>query len=255
MKSPDASNKNQKPLVNIFWTGGWDSTFRIVSLANKEIIIQPYYLKDNRKSELHELTAINFITKELQSRSSTRCIIREVITMNTSEIENDAEITEAWHSICKKSHIGTQYDWLARFAKNKKGIELCTEADGNTHNAIKTCGKLKKITSDVIGIYYVLDFSESTRELSTLFGNFHFPLLNKSKIDMKRETENSGYIDIMNKTWFCHTPVKDKPCGICVPCKVAIKNGMSYRLGFTALKRNMLMRVKHRIFGNKATRN
>ncbi len=251
MKSHDASGFKERPLVNIFWTGGWDSTFRVASLARKEVIIQPYYLKDNRKSELHELNAINLITKELKSRSSTKGLIREVITMKTSEIEKDKEITKAWHSLSKKIHLGTQYDWLARFAKNKKGIELSIEKNAEDNCALidllKNYGKIKINTLDKIVSYYVLDSSESPEELIRLFGNFHFPLLNISKTDMRREAESSGYIDIMNMTWFCHTPVKDKPCGVCVPCKGAIKNGMSYRLNYGALTRNMIKRLNDRI--------
>ena len=52
-------------IVEIFWTGGFDSTFRIVQLSRCNVTIQPYYISDNRKSEKNELKAIEQITNIL----------------------------------------------------------------------------------------------------------------------------------------------------------------------------------------------
>lgn len=52
-----------KNIVTILWTGGWDSTFRLLCLAeNEDISIQPVYVIDeNRKSKEYELDAMNKI--------------------------------------------------------------------------------------------------------------------------------------------------------------------------------------------------
>jgi len=65
--------------INIFWTGGWDSTFRMLQLAEKQVIIQPYYLKDNRKSEELELNTIKILTEEILKLNTTKCEINELI--------------------------------------------------------------------------------------------------------------------------------------------------------------------------------
>lgn len=54
----------EKGTVNILWTGGWDSTFRVVELSRMEgITIQPVYVIDpNRKSVPYELRAMDNIT-------------------------------------------------------------------------------------------------------------------------------------------------------------------------------------------------
>ncbi len=80
--------------VNVLWTRGWDSTFRILQLSTKEIIIQPYYLKDNRKSEKKELDTIYSLTKEIRSLASTRCILNELITMSVSDVDKDKDISK-----------------------------------------------------------------------------------------------------------------------------------------------------------------
>lgn len=116
--------------VNVLWTGGWDSTFRILQLSTKEIIIQPYYLKDNRKSEKKELDTIYSLTKEIRSLASTRCILNELITMSVSDVDKDKDISQAYKEVCQmlkkfnKGHLGTQYEWLARFSKNMSHLEL-----------------------------------------------------------------------------------------------------------------------------------
>ena len=49
------SNKKQE--VEIFWTGGYDSTFRVVQLSRMDVVIRPYYLSDNRIAESYEISA------------------------------------------------------------------------------------------------------------------------------------------------------------------------------------------------------
>lgn len=45
--------------VYILWTGGWDSTFRVVELSLKNQTIQPLYCVDkNRKSIDKEIEAM-----------------------------------------------------------------------------------------------------------------------------------------------------------------------------------------------------
>jgi 7-cyano-7-deazaguanine synthase in queuosine biosynthesis len=228
---------NSKPIVNILWTGGWDSTYRIVTLSEKDVIIQPYYLSDNRKSEKNELNAIENICNELRKRSTTNCIIEELKISKTSDIQKDKETSEAFNNIVRKMFMGSQYDWLARFAKAHEGLELCIHQDDKACDVINTYGQVKVIDDDEIGKYFVLNELESSKELFQVFGSFRFPLLTLSKLDMKQEAENRGYADIMDMTWFCHNPINNEPCGICNPCIYTIEEGMAYRISEQALKR------------------
>jgi hypothetical protein len=34
----------------------------------------------------------------------------------------------------------------------------------------------------------------------------------------------------MDMTWFCHTPARGKPCGICAPCVYTIEEGLAHRI-------------------------
>lgn len=46
-----------------------------------------------------------------------------------------------------------------------------------------------------------------------------------------------GFEEALKKTWFCFTPINDKPCGSCNPCLTAIADGMQWRFDSDALIR------------------
>ena len=54
--------------VNIFWTGGWDSTFRVLQLLiAKKKTVQPFYINDpNRKSAEKELNAMKTVDRVVE---------------------------------------------------------------------------------------------------------------------------------------------------------------------------------------------
>jgi 7-cyano-7-deazaguanine synthase len=223
--------------VNILWTGGWDSTYRILRLMDKQVTIQPYYLKDkNRKSQQYELKAIKTITEDVRNHQNTKCELLDLIAINVSDIPLDDEVTNAYQNILKNNFYGSQYEWLARFAKNIENLEINMHKD-DTANFFKKYGSLIKINDDLIGDYNVLDQENSSDDLLKVFGNFHYPILNISKLEMREWAINNGLIDIMNKTWFCYSPKNNQPCGRCNPCKYTINEGMVYRFSKSALRR------------------
>ena len=228
--------------VDILWTGGWDSTCRIVQLSQCEVEIQPYYMSDNRKSEPYELKAIEQITQKLKDNEKTKCTFAPLIVIDKKQREKNAEITEAYKRILKKDFIGIQYEWLGCFSLKNPGIELSIHKDDKAIRVIKKYGALKKQKDKLTGGgYYTIDTEQSSPDISLLFKNFKFPLVDYTKLQMKEFYERNGYEDVMNLTWFCHSPVDGKPCGFCGPCDDAMKEGMAWRLPPEALKRH-----KHR---------
>ena len=223
--------------VNIFWTGGYDSTFRMVQLSTLQVTIQPYYLPDNRQSEQNELEAIRSITKDIVSNVKTRCIIKPLIILPTSKVEPDDEITKAYNDLRSKIVIGSQYDWLARFAKSVPGIELCIHLDDKAYDAINKYGEVKLIKETESISYFIIDNEKSSKEINLLFGNMHLPLLEFSKLSMATEYKRLGYANTMSKTWFCFSPIDNKPCGVCNQCICTIEEGMKFRFNKKALLR------------------
>ena len=243
MENNNSSESIDRPLIKIFWTGGWDSTFRVISLANKNVVIRPYFvIMYSEEQSSYELKSMISIAQALRSIDSTNCILEDPIIVNRSDVEPNPKITESYNNLYKKYRVPNQYEVLARIAENHQGMELGIERDGGTYKLMKKYGKLKYI-SDEMGGYHILDPALSDRELLNLFGFYRFPILEKSKIEMRKEAEAMGMIEIMNKTWFCRHPVNNKPCGFCSPCRQAIFKGMKYRFSSDALKRGRIKRL------------
>lgn len=116
-------------IVEIFWTGGYDSTFKICQLSKLKISIHPFYMSDKRQSEEYELNAINSIRDKLINNPDTKAKIEPIIYVSTEERITDHDVTQAFKNLLKKDFMGSQYEWLGTFALNHKGIELSIHKD------------------------------------------------------------------------------------------------------------------------------
>lgn len=254
-----------KALVKVLWTGGFDSTYRMVELSRHDVIVQPFYLSDKiRLSEKFELRAISEITADIENDPGTRCRILPLIIYKASEFKPDRKIVEAWERLRSSSNIGTQYVWLAQFAKSNPGLEICIETVAYSSGAsycIRQQGKLKEINDRGL-IYRVLDQDTSNEDLITLFGSMHFPMIHLHKMEILESYRNMGFSKVMEKTWSCHTPVNGEACGVCNPCKHAIEEGLGFKFSAAGLKRNELelkyqrfswfrlwKKIRYRIYG------
>lgn len=227
---------NNQIHVSIFWTGGYDSTFRICQLSRKKVLITPYYLSDNRASEQMELKAIDVIRNKLINDPNTIATINPLQYISKESRKSDSNITNAFQKLLEQDFMGSQYEWLGIFALEHPGIELSIHKDDKAMALILKHGALTLQEAEY-GTYYVIDKNKSAQELITLFGNQHFPLAEYTKLQMKQEYISMGLADILNDTWFCYTPIDGKPCGICNPCRYTIEEGMKERFSAEALKR------------------
>ncbi|GFZ91626.1 hypothetical protein GCM10010978_32650 [Compostibacillus humi] len=233
------AKNNQKPIINILWTGGWDSTYRIVELSRRVCVVQPIYVYgDNRLSEKYEINAMYKILKELRKKPSTKAEFLPIKFINKKDIPANQEITNAYNIIAKNTNLGSQHEWLARLAYSYPGLELGTEASPlSISNILKAINQYGKLIKDKSGEGYILDPVESSNEGILVLGNFKFPIIKKTGKDMKKDIQSWGYEDVMKNVWVCHTPLYGKPCGLCHPCELKIETGMSFLLTRSAVKR------------------
>lgn len=231
---------------NVLWTGGWDSTYRVLDLViNKKKVITPFYILDeNRKSTKMELKTMqlirNMVEKE-DGQASDR--INDLIIINKNSIPPNNKITDSYKKLSKESHLGAQYDWLARYT-NSIGIsdlELCIHADDTVEDFINNDVELVENGEDK---YYKLQKHLSKPELF-IFSYYHYPLFDMTKINMEEQAKISGFDHIMEITWFCHSPNKDQPCGMCNPCKYTKEEGLGRRVP----KPSTLFKIKRKIYG------
>jgi len=249
------TKEEKRQIVEIFWTGGYDSTFRVVQLSKKNIVIRSYYISDRRKSENYELSAIKEIAKILSERIDTKAIIEPITVINMEmrqEYERDI-YKESWEKINENIYLGSQYVWLAGFAEKHKGIELSVHKDDKAIVAIEKYCNLKKIENNYVGDTYVIGSNEEKENdlticIKNIFKNFSFPLAEYTKLQMRDMYIKNGYKEIMDCTWFCYRPIGGKPCGRCNPCMYTIEEGLKERFTKKALVMYTLKKIKKKVF-------
>lgn len=221
-------------LVNVLWTGGFDSSFRMIQLSKQNVRIQPYYLSDNRLSEENELKAIRDITLDILKNKDTKCEILPLKIYPVSELKENEEITSAYNRLHQQVGIGSQFEWLPRFAEQYliDGLELSIEKSDTALVRIlfNQQGVDMKLHNDNGIQYYQVTGVDRSSDVFKVFGRYHFPVWEMTKLDMLAEYKSLGFESTVKKTWFCHKPIRNKPCGYCNPCNTTISSGMAFRL-------------------------
>ncbi len=228
---------NSEP-VKLLWTGGWDSTFRLVQLVYLyEKTVQPYYIIDHgRNSTQLEIRAMASIKNALfQKKTIFRQRILPTIYKDLGDIRPNATITESFQNLRKTEPIAIQYEWLARFCADEKisDIEICNETaiidkDNKTRRLINS--ELDLIQTDY-GQYYEMNKRAKGKDSFEIYGKFRFPIFDFTKLDMYHWSIENNMLDIMKQSWFCLMPTLfSKPCGKCHPCRVVYREGLSWRI-------------------------
>lgn len=230
--------------INIFWTGGLDSTFRVLELSTMpDVEIQPYYLKlPIRKSTTLEISAIKNITSIIRSLPNYNGHLLDVKPYELTDITYFNDIHKAREKQKKTEYsVGWQYCYCADLCRHFNiRCEVCLENE-------PTCGGHKAILHDSIlnenEFDYFIDKDKSPHNnIYTIFENIDFP---KSVFHMNKNQEieyiNSIKPEILNHLQICHRPRNGKPCGICAPCKQYIKLGLldNATLNYISIRKDM----------------
>lgn len=222
-------------MIHLLWTGGWDSTFRLLQLAHEGTEIQPHYIQEKTRDSLQkEMQAMNDIRKKVNEKFPGS-FVHEVELINQSEIIVFPEFTQSYKRLLSKGWIGSQYIYIASYCKQMSipGFELSIEKLSISRNNVMPC--LKNTEIDSLNRRVISEGSD--KDLLCLFNQFAFPVLHLTKLDMLKESENMGVKEILNMTWFCHQPLFDEPCGSCNPCMSTLQAGFKYRFSRLALAR------------------
>ncbi|WP_282043983.1 hypothetical protein [Winogradskyella flava] len=217
---------NAKPVL---WTGGWDSTFRVIELFNRGIQLQPIYIKDSSRGSMEkEIETISLLTDLIQERfKESKGKILPVKLIDRKDIKSDLYLKMMYKSIKRNQSIGTQYKWLSYLSKDYEGLEIGFHK--KDRDRMLKPHELKEIIDETNGKNWIVDPKKTSFIKAQLFKNFRFPLVYISKLEMKDYAEQKGFLDIMLNTWFCHRS-EEKPCGECAPCKQYVINDFGFRL-------------------------
>ena len=216
-------------VYNVLWTGGWDSTFRVIQLYRLGVTIQPVYIIDHsRISYPKELESIEKITEGLPIKfPNLKSEIRPLIILKRKEIPFNLYLKLIHKYLRKKVKLGSQYYWLACVAKKYPGIELSLHEEDLYRFFNKS--QLLQINDGISGVNWKINPKKVDFFRRQLFSNMTFPLIEITKPEMKHISEEHNFFDLMELTWFCHKSA-EKPCGKCSPCKQYIEHGFGFRL-------------------------
>jgi 7-cyano-7-deazaguanine synthase len=204
--------------TRLLWTGGWDSSFRLLqTLLTERRAVQPIYLIDpERESTLYEVRAMEAIRAGVTPRLEDPSMLAPAEVHVRTEFPVPSEVAERYELLARQIHVGSQYLWLAAAgeALGWQDVEICftrwENGDGRQRIVFDEHGELN-----------------GSRE-SELFRYYSFPVLQTTKAEMAGIARRGGYYDLLSLRWFCFVPVGGKPCGRCPPCRLTYREGVDF---------------------------
>lgn len=242
----------EKRKVEILWTGGWDSTFRVVELSREEnVAIQPVYVIDpNRASTEYEKRSMNEIILALKQKPETKAEFLPIQMYRLEDIPRDERISKAYEKIHAVTNLGSQHEWLAWLGKLHPDMEMGTEAgEPETSHIIDAIDRFCAL--DIEGNMGYVNHEKSTVEGNLVLGWFTFPIITRTEVEMLQTIRRWGYEDVMKHIWFCHNPINGEPCGFCHPCDVKMESDMEWLLPSKAQKNYRMHKRVKRYFGKR----
>lgn len=212
--------------TRLLWTGGWDSTFRLLQLLLVERrSVQPFYVVEGaRRASWAEQQAMLKIRELLRtSHPEAAALLQETIDVPLEQIAADARIFSHYEKALHFGFIGGQYEWLARMCA-QRGV---TDMELAIHRDDKARAQLAEL---VDASRQQLDSRFAGDPRYELFQSFRFPLFDMTKQEMQSAARQHGFADFMALTWFCHRPRNGQPCGVCNPCIYTIQEGLADRV-------------------------
>jgi hypothetical protein len=237
-------------LVNLLWTGGWDSTFRLLELLHvRKRIVQPYYILDSeRRSMCIEIARREQIIRLLiEKNPTTNDLLLPTIFKAKTDIKVNNELAQNYKNILTRQRLGKQHEWLAFFADELKikDLEICNHINDPAVTIIKPFST--RIENNDGFFYYLVRSDIADQDVYHLFKYFRFPLLMMNKREIEQKSKAYDFIDIMEYTWFCHNPLgrlpmNARPCGTCNTCIYTINTQGMQRIPYISRIRYYFMR-------------
>jgi len=227
--------------VDLLWSGGWDSTYRLLDLLLiKKFAVNTHYIIDHhrRSRSIEMVTMMKIRDKIVSTYPETKLLFNKIIFISRNSIFENKEVTIKLNNLKKIKELGPQYDMIIRYVRELEitEFELCIHVDDKAAAHVEQ--QVEFIQEPDGYSYWQLDRGVNKEDDLSVFSNIHFPILKLSKLDMRESAKKYGFENILNTTWWCHKPVRGKPCGVCKPCRHYIEEGMEFRFPRSAIRRN-----------------
>lgn len=220
--------------VHLLWTSGWDSTFQLLRLllVHRRAVVPVYLVDANRPSLEVELRRMDRIRERLAAEHPhTRTLMQPTLFAQVAELAPAPAISAAYERVDARHRIGTQYEWLARFCAQRglDGVEIGFERERYGAGGVLLDLVVETMSPGGYRVFRLPPW-ELQSDIGVLFGAYVFPLFDITKQQMAQEVDARGWRPIMLETWFCHKPVRGRPCARCHPCLNVIAAGLGWRI-------------------------
>ncbi len=243
--SPEKTNRLFKPennnidsVIYLFWTGGYDSTFRLCQLVLNDIPVQPIYIIDpksdgkmfeRRKNRKFEIEAMNEIRKKLKQLRPEAIILP---TWYIKKVTISKEVYDRMYELYKLGAVSRPISQYAAMAETslKLGIPIESGSEKGDHTILSKAVRQyievikieMKTTSNNMIVMHNHKLGDCPEYLK-IFRNIRFPIINYTKEDMLAEAEKNNFKNVMIESFSCWYPDKfGIACGVCNMCKERI---------------------------------
>lgn len=212
--------------VQLLWTGGLDSTYRLLELILvQKRLVQPHYLIDSsRRSTAVELRARDTIQRMLCTHSpECASLLLPTSFHSVVDIRPNPRVTSCYNEVRSRLGLGNQHELLALLADqlNVRDFEIGAHRNDPAVTVIEPF--LTEVQDSDGLVYHRVPEICSNRAIFELFKYFRFPLLSFNKTELLARAEQHGMLEFLAHTWFCHRPLgvdpsRARPCGTCNTC-------------------------------------
>lgn len=246
-------NNDNDTLINeadkiyyIYWTGGYDSTFRLCEMLIKEKkVVQPLYVslaldndclseetcnklwfRRNRKYEKRAMKTIRTLLMKMFPYTKTSLLPTIYIDDDIDDSKFNYDFEKRFYNanLWPKKRKKHQYFFLSKFSYyHKQNIDIGVLG---IHDKSKFAKFLK---NNLKKEYYhvningedITRINNSIQDADNFLYYIKFPIYNRTKEELYITAERWGYHNILKHTWSCWFPNKDTgtPCGKCPMCK------------------------------------
>lgn len=252
--------------VNILWTGGWDSTFRLCQLSRMDgIEVQPvYFYKEgtsDRTNWKKEMQAQDTLLPLLRQKEATKARILDPIRLTEKDLPQSKDFDKAFEKWKSSPLMPGQLHFLGKLPLLFPKLEYCIEGPtlkrrqqgfklGKTQVFLEEHGFRFHFRPDG---YADMDTSQADPELKFLWGGFTFPILGITEMAMVPIIRSWGYEDLFKHTWTCDYG-GEEPCGVCHNCETKWASGMLNFFPPSAIRNHKIKRYLEKNDIDQATR-
>lgn len=235
---------NNPDICYVLWTGGYDSSFRVLqALIDENKIVQPVYISDfidnkpgkktHRKNKTQEYKAMNTITRLFREKyPDKKDNLLDIIDIK--KINLDTTTNYHMKKLKKNKSVRRttcQYGAISQLSKDinktRHGsniiyLELGVVKEEHNVNKSKNIGIYNTIKNNIDPKNYKIS-NQLNHDSVNLFKYLRFPLIDLTKKDMLNIATNNGYDHILNHSWSCWYPKSNgSPCNRCIMCRERI---------------------------------